>query len=447
MSSWPWKMFAHAQVGMAVIHRRTHVVPARADRSTSETRAVLSGRRRRHGGHSSDRPERVNQGPNSVRFPARMHGMNATRPPVTFWAVTLGCRGGSRGEAGESVAAGDSVQNILEGVAAERAATVLLSLGPPCPPGGGWEVPLNPGSCTPSRSPGPIPRTGPGVAVASVLRGRQRRPRGGRGSGRDAGRREHDLRPEGASLPGWDPRRGRVEALLAADAGREGRQVGIVDARAARRRSRKGCQTWAGGLTGKNCPRRGTSRLPRDGRALGKGFDDEGGARRKAWRPSRQGRRGRGPARASSRPLPSRKDLRPSRALGPVHRSARGRREEPIVELRRLVSIALASFLDAARVHPHREGEGRRGTCRDRPRDQGAPRREGALLPPRVRSPERGEGRRRSPTRTAVSGPIPRQAGADGHRPHLPRSDPRPLIPGGEPPAPRNSRRLIPSGY
>jgi hypothetical protein len=46
-----------------------------------------------------------------------------------------------------------------------------------------------------------------------------------------------------------------------------------------------------------------------------------------------------------------------------------------------------------------------------------------------------------------VSGPIPRQAGADGHRPHLPRSDPRPLIPGGEPPAPRNSRRLIPSGY
>ena len=139
-----------------------------------------------------------------------------------------------------------------------------------------------------------------------------------------------------------------MKNLLATDAGREHRQVGIVDAAGgAATFTGKECLAWAGGLTGKNWSAQGNilvSQATVD--ALGKGFEAaKGELAERLMAALEAGDAAGGDSRGhqSAALIVVRKDGG-YRALSDRYIDLRvDDAKEPIVELRRLVSIALAN--------------------------------------------------------------------------------------------------------
>jgi len=141
------------------------------------------------------------------------------------------------------------------------------------------------------------------------------------------------------------PAEDAMKALLAADAGREQRQVGIVDAvGGAATFTGKDCQTWAGGLTGKNWSAQGNILVSRATvEALGRTFEStKGELAERLMAALEAGDAAGGDSRGhqSAALIVVRKDGG-YRALSDRYIDLRvDDAKEPIVELRRLVSVA-----------------------------------------------------------------------------------------------------------
>jgi uncharacterized Ntn-hydrolase superfamily protein len=139
-----------------------------------------------------------------------------------------------------------------------------------------------------------------------------------------------------------------LKNLLATDAGREHRQLGIVDAAGeAATFTGKECLAWAGGLTGKNWSAQGNILVSRATvEALGKGFESTKGElaeRLMAALETGDAAGGDSRGKQSAALIVVRKDGG-YRALSDRYIDLRvDDAKEPIVELRRLVSIALAN--------------------------------------------------------------------------------------------------------